>query len=195
MTFEEKLKHFIASSIDDARVKSEAAIKEYTEALQLDFKEFKEQLDIRTKETLRLEETRIRRDMNHDLSVRLLSAKKELSDKHDELKTALFKEVREMLETFRKSPDYTALLKKQIQHALAFAEEDTVTVYIDPADASLRDALFNEFHCNIVVSDYAFGGGTRTVIDDKNILIDHSFDTRFNELAEDFAFNGGSSNE
>lgn len=195
MTVEEKLKHFIASSVEDARIQSEAAIKEYTQILQRDLQEFKERVDVQTKEKLRLEETRIRRDMNHDLSVRLLSVKKELSDKHDELKTALFNEVREMLNNFRKTPDYTALLRKHIHQALSFAENDIVTVYIDPDDAALKDKLFEEFHCNIVVSEYAFGGGTRTVIDEKNILIDHSFDTRFEELAEDFSFNGGSSNE
>lgn len=195
MTVEEKLKHFIASSVEDARIQSESAIKEYTEMLQRDLQEFKAQLDTQTNERLQLEETRIRLDMNHDLSVRLLSVKKELSDKHDELKTALFNEVREMLNTFRKTPAYNDLLKQQIRHALSFAEDDIVTIYIDPDDAALKDSLSNEFHCNIIVSDYSFGGGTRTVIEAKNILIDHSFDTRFNELEEDFTFNGGISNE
>lgn len=195
MTVEEKLKHFVASSVEDARIQSETAIKEYTETLQRDLKEFKERVDLQTKEKLRLEETRIRRDMNHDLSMRLLSIKKELGDKYDEQKKALFDEVREKLNNFRKTSDYTALLRKQIRHALSFAEDDVVTVYIDPEDAALKKELSDEFHCNIVVSEYAFGGGTRTVIDEKDILIDHSFDTRFEELAEDFAFNGGSSNE
>lgn len=195
MTVEEKLKHFLAASVEDARIQSETAIKEYTEVLQQDLQEFKNQTDRQAEEKIQLEETRIRRDMNHDLSVKLLSVKKELSDKHDELKTALFNEVREMLDNFRKTPDYRALLKKQISDALSFAGEDVITIYIDPADAALKETLSDEFHCNIIVSDYTFGGGTRTVIEEKNILIDHSFDTRFHELEEDFAFNGGSSNE
>lgn len=195
MTVEEKLKHFISSSVEDARIQSEVAIKEYTEMLQRDLKEFKEQVDAQTKEKLRLEETRIRRDMNHDLSVRLLSVKKELSDKHDELKSALFNEVRELIAAFRKTPDYTILLQKQIRHALSFAEDDIITVYLDPDDSALKDDLSKEFHCNIIISEYSFGGGTRTVIEEKDILIDNSFDTRFEELTEDFAFNGGSSNE
>lgn len=195
MTVEEKLRHFLDSSVEDARIQSETAIKEYTEVLQEDLQEFKNRIDIQAEEKIKLEETRIRRDMNHDLSLKLLSVKKELSDKHDELKTALFQEVRKMLDDFRKTSDYQSLLKKQIRDALAFAGEDVVTVYIDPADAALKDDLFAEFHCDILISDYSFGGGTRTVIQEKNILIDHSFDTRFNELEEDFAFNGGSSNE
>lgn len=195
MTVEEKLKHFLAASVEDARIQSETAIKDYTEVLQHDLQEFKNRTDMQAKEKIELEETRIRRDMNHDLSLKLLSVKKELSDRHDELKTALFDEVREMLNNFRKTSDYHALLRKQICDALSFAGEDVVTIYIDPADADLKDILSDEFHCNIVVSDYTFGGGTRTVIEEKNILIDHSFDTRFHELEEDFAFNGGSSNE
>lgn len=195
MTVEEKLKHFIASSVEDARIQSEAVIKEYTEMLQRDLQEFKERVDTQTKEKLRLEETRIRRNMNHDLSVRLLSVKKELSDKHDELKSLLFNEVRELITAFRKTPDYTALLREQIRHALSFAEDDIVTVYLDPEDSALKDDLSREFHCNILISEYPFGGGTRTVIEEKDILIDNSFDTRFEELTEDFAFNGGSSNE
>ncbi len=195
MTVEEKLKHFLDTSVENARIQSETTIKEYTEVLQRDLQEFKNRTNIQAEEKIKLEETRIRRDMNHDLSVKLLSVKKELSDKHDELKNALFNEVQEMLDHFRKSSEYHELLKKQIRDALSFAGDDIVTVYIDPADASLKDALSDEFHCDIVISDYTFGGGTRTVIEEKNILIDHSFDTRFHELEEDFAFNGGSSNE
>lgn len=195
MTVEEKLKHFIASSVEDARIQSEAVIKEYTEMLQRDLQEFKEQVDEQAKEKLRLEETRIRRSLNHDLSVRLLSVKKELSDKHDELKSALFNEVRELIAAFRKTPDYAALLQEQIRHALSFAKDDVITVYLDPEDCALKPALSKIFDCNIVISEYSFGGGTRTVIEEKDILIDNSFDTRFEELTEDFALNGGSSNE
>ncbi len=195
MTVEEKLKHFIASSVEDARIQSEAVIKEYTEMLQRDLQEFKEQVDEQAKEKLRLEETRVRRGLNHDLSVRLLSVKKELSDKHDELKSALFNEVRELIDAFRKTPDYAALLQEQIRHALSFAKDDVITVYLDPEDSALKPALSKIFDCNIVISEYSFGGGTRTVIEKKDILIDNSFDTRFEELTEDFALNGGSSNE
>lgn len=195
MTVEEKLSHFFDSSVGDARMQSEAAIEEYKNVLNKDFEEFKANIDSLVSARLKMEETRIRRELNHDLSTNLIQIKKELSDKHDELKNALFSEVKKMLDEFRTSDEYKALLEKQIMDALDFAGEDLVTVYIDPADEKLLPFLTQKFSCRIVISSYAFGGGTRTVIDEKNILIDHSFDTQFNEIMEDFTFNGGRVNE
>lgn len=195
MTVEEKLIHFFDSSVGDARMQSEAAIEEYKKALDKDFEEFKVNIDSLVSARLKMEETRIRRELNHDLSTNLIQIKKELSDKHDELKNALFSEVKQLLDEFRTSDEYKALLEKQIMDALDFAGEDLVTVYIDPADEKLMPFLTQKFSCRIVISSYAFGGGTRTVIDEKNILIDHSFDTQFNEIMEDFTFNGGRVNE
>ena len=85
--------------------------------------------------------------------------------------------------------------EKQITDALTFAGEDVITVYIDPDDASLKNELANELNCNVVVSDYSFGGGTRTVIEEKQILIDNSFETKFDNLYDDFSFSGGISND
>ncbi|MDD6571761.1 MAG: V-type ATP synthase subunit E [Thermoflexaceae bacterium] len=195
MTVEEKLSHFFDSSVGEARRQSEAAITEYKDILEKDFEEYKKHIDSQAETRLKLEETSIRRELNHDLSVRLLQVKKELSDKHDELKNALFSEVKQLLNDFHTSDEYKSLIEKQIADALAFAGEDPITVYIDPSDNSLITDLSKKFNCQIIVSDYPFGGGIRAVIEEKHILIDHSFDTRFDEIFEDFIFNGGSLNE
>ena len=43
----------------------------------------------------------------------------------------------------------------------------------------------------ITVSQYSFSGGMRAVIPSKNILIDHSFETKLIEEKERFVFKGG----
>lgn len=195
MTVEQKLKHFFNSSVEDARMQSETAIREYTEVLNKEFDEFKDRIDRQAALRLKAEETQLRRDLNHELLTNLQAVKKELADRHDELKIKLFGEVTRLLTDFRKTPEYKELLKKQITDALTFAGEDVITVYIDPDDASLKDELANELNCNVVVSDYSFGGGTRTVIEEKQILIDNSFETKFDNLYDDFSFSGGISND
>lgn len=195
MTVEEKLSHFFDSSVSDARKQSEAAIEEYRENLEKDFEDFKANIDLLASDRLKIEETRIRREMNHDLSTSLIQVRKELRDKHDELKNAIFAEVKQLLDTFRHTEEYHLLIEKHIKNALEFAREDLVTIYLDPADENLLSDLTAKFDCRIVTSDYSFGGGTRAVINEKNILIDHSFDTKFNEILEDYTFNGGGLHE
>lgn len=195
MTVEEKLNHFFDSSVSDARAQSAETIEEYKKTLEKDFEEYKNSMDSQAATKLKIEETKIKSDMNHELSKRLLTTKREFSEKHEELKAALFDEVRKMLSDFRKTDTYKNRIIKNIKDAISFADKDSLTVYIDPEDAALIDELKVMFPCNIVPADQSFGGGIRAVIDEKNILIDNSFNSRFEEIANNFTFNGGSSNE
>lgn len=195
MTVEEKLKHFFDSSIEDAHKQSQKAIEEYKEVLDKEFENYKINIDSLAANRLKMEETRITRDMNHDLSDSLLLTRKELSDKHYELKEALFEEVKEMLTAFRTTKEYKQMLVNQIKKALEFAEDDKLTIYIDPDDETLIPELKKDFIEDFVISEYGFGGGIRAIITEKGILIDNSFDTRYNEILKDFTFNGGSSND
>lgn len=195
MTVEEKLNHFFDSSVSDARAQSAASIEEYRNTLEKDFEEYKNSMDSQAAIRLKMEETKIKSDMNHELSDRLLTTKREFSEKYDELKALLFDEVRKMLSDFRKTDEYKNRIIKNIEAAVSYADNDSLTVYIDPEDASLIDELKGMFPCNIIPSAQPFGGGIRAVIDRKNILIDNSYNSKLEEIADNFTFDGGSSNE
>ena len=89
------------------------------------------------------------------------------------------------------SEDAFARLTKKIQEALDFAEDDVITIYIDPSDEALLPALTKHFGFTPVLSKESWMGGMRAVIRSKNILIDNSFATLLHDAKEEFIFTGG----
>ena len=86
-------------------------------------------------------------------------------------------------------------LVKRIQEALDFAEDDVITIYIDPSDEALLPALTEHFGFTPILSRDSWMGGMRAVIRSKNILIDNSFATLLHDAKEEFVFTGGGANE
>lgn len=93
------------------------------------------------------------------------------------------------------TPGYQELLIKQLKDILAFADGSPVTIYIDPADAPRLSSLTSTVNMPLTLSEYSFLGGTRAVIEDRNVLIDNSFMTLLGEEMEKFSFNGGALHE
>ena len=71
---------------------------------------------------------------------------------------------------------------------------EKMIIYIDPADQALLMNLEMEAGTTLTVSEYSFGGGTRAVLPDRNVLIDDSFATKVKETMENFSFTGGEFN-
>lgn len=191
MTTEEKLNHFLESSLNEARKKSEGIIQEYQNALDQQYEEHKVFKTKEAETSLRQETAALVRSMNKDLSLERLAIKRTITQKNTELKDALFTEVKNRLEEYMSTAEYDHLMVRQIKEALAFAGDDEVRIYIDPADSTKQMELSVATNANIKVSAYSFGGGTRAVIPAKNILIDNSFDTKLREEKEAFRFDGG----
>ena len=95
--------------------------------------------------------------------------------------------VRNKIAEYRKTPEYLELLKSQISSVQETYKDLNITVYIDSEDSHLLNPLKESFHVNIQVYDKDFLGGTRTIVPEKNILIDYSFKTRLVEEQENFA--------
>lgn len=195
MTTEEKLQHFLDFCMEDARTRSAKMLDEYTDAMEKTFAEHQEDAKRRAKQQLELESEKIERDTNKKLSIEQINIKRTLGQKQDELKDMLFVEVKDLLEHFMDTPEYSQLLEDQIKRAKEFAGDNELVLYMDPVDEDKIRRLSLHQNIDIRVSEYSFMGGTRAVIPSKNILIDNSFQTKLSEAKANFRFElGGTTN-
>lgn len=188
MTIEHKLKHFEEICTRDAAEKYEKMISDYTAYQESVLKEHMEQANKQAELQLQTETEKIRREANKELSVNQIAIKRRYSQKKEELQEKIFTELRDRLARFMETPQYEAMLIKQIKKAKEFAGNEEIHIYIDPADQEKRHILSMQTDCDIRVSQYPFIGGTRAVIASKNVLIDNSFETKLKEAGENFQF-------
>ncbi len=188
MTTEEKLKHFEDVCTGEAREKLDHMISEYTASLEKLLEEHKQNAARQADLEIRAQEEKLRRDINRRLSVEQIALRRGYSRKQEELRGKIFSELRDRLARFMESPEYTEMLEKQIRKAKQLAGNDEIHIYIDPSDKSRQNMLALHTGCEIRVSGYSFGGGTRAVIEARNILIDSSFDSLLREAEENFQF-------
>lgn len=191
MTTEEKLEHFKETAMRVAREESDKIIQEYSQNLDQIFEEHKESQKQKAEMEINHERERIQRDGNAQLAREQMHIKRRLSRKQSELKDKLFDEVSVLLKEYKQSEAYTELLISQIKSASEFAKGELLIVYIDPEDKNKLSHLQEVTGTMLTVSSFSFGGGTRAVIPKKNILIDNSFDTKYEEAKGNFNLNGG----
>lgn len=190
MTTDEKLKHFLDTSMEDAKNQSEAMINEYTAALDKLFEEHKAETTRRMELRLKTEKERQSREKNKELALKQIAIRHQITEKSEELTNMIFTEVEDMLEKFMQTPDYEKLLIKQINEALDFAGGEPMTIYIDPSDTSLQSALELATGAQIKLSSDTFKGGTRAIISSRSILIDNSFEQKLQEARNGFTLAG-----
>lgn len=186
MTTEEKLEHFHSFCIEDARSHSTKMLDEYTSALEETFKLHQADALRRAKMQLEAETAKNQREINKQLSIEQINIKRTLGHKQEELKDMLFSQVMDMLENFMRTSDYTALLDDQIIQTKEVAGKEPLIIYMDPADEEKTRALALFHQVEIRISEYSFSGGIRSVIPSKNIVIDHSFQSKLAEARENF---------
>lgn len=191
MTTEEKLQHFMDICMEDARAKSAKLYDEYAAALEDAFEEHKKEASRRLSMQLQGESEKIGREINKKLAVAQINIRRNLSKRQEELKDMLFIEVRDMLADFMATPQYAALLDRQITEARKVAGDHELIVYMDPADEPLVQGLSLQNRNAVKLSAYSFSGGTRAVIPDAHILIDNSFETKLEEARRSFQFDLG----
>ena len=192
MTTEEKLKYFEESSLEEARKQASAMIEEYK--VNLDKVEKEHKATTLRQSDLQLKSDNLKRNNNMALSKEQLQIKRKITQKQNELKEKLFVEVKQLLEDYMTTSAYQQLLIKQIKNIQKEAGSGKLILYIDPADSDKRSSLQVATGAPVTVSEYSFMGGTRAVLQDRNILIDNSFASKLEKLKADFSFNGGATN-
>ena len=195
MTTEEKLQHFTTYAMEEARNKSDAMIREYTDAMRKIFEEHQEKKRRQEELEIKTETDRLVRENNKQFSEEQIEIKRTLSKKQDELKEKLFVEVKDLLSRFAETREYHQMLIKQLRDAKEFAGGDEIILYIDPSDAQKKFSIETEVGASVTVSEYSFLGGTRAVLPGRNILIDNSFESKLAEAKESFQLKGGAPHE
>ena len=172
MTIDEKLSHFYDITVEEAHEKAAAILDEHKAALEKMAEEHKTLSEENAQTQIKAETASARREINKALSAEQLTIKRDWTRKQNELKEKIFSEVKGLLESFTKTPEYENYLTAKIKEALDFAGNDEIQLAKD-----------------------SFLGGIRATIPQKNILIDHSFAGNFEAAYKEFKFDGGPEHE
>ena len=195
MTIDEKLSHFYDITVEDARAKAATILEKHKETLEKMAEERKALSEENAQTQIKAETANARREVNKALSAEQLTIKRDWTKKQNELKEKLFSEVKGLLESFTKTPEYENYLTTKIKEALDFAENDEISIYLSPEDSSLAEKLQQSTGAAIQIAKDSFLGGIRATIPQKNILIDHSFAGNFEAAYKEFKFDGGPEHE
>lgn len=187
MTIEEKMEHFRAISLESANSRSTESLSSYKKSLDDELEVHKETSTQLSEESKRARMNQVKANSKKDLASAQMIIKKQLTNKQSEIKSHIFNLVREKIAEYRKTPAYVAELEFQISKIVEDYKDLDITVYIDSEDAHLLDTLKASFDVNIEIYNKEFLGGTRTIVPEKNILIDNSFKTRLVEEQENFS--------
>ncbi len=195
MTNEEKLQSFRTMTMEAARKRGAEEIDAYLTSIKEVYEDHKAMKEQQAQEALKAQRENLHKEKNKAVSLEQIRLRHEYSEKYEELKAKLFSEVKDLLANYMRTPDYEKLLLSQIQKDLQYAKGEKIIIYIDSADKARLMNLEMAAGTTLTVSEYSFGGGTRAVLPDRNVLIDDSFDTKVKEIMESFSFTGGDFNE
>ncbi|MDO4470288.1 MAG: V-type ATP synthase subunit E [Bacillota bacterium] len=195
MTTEEKLQHFYEVSMDTAREEATKVLNEYKAALETEMERHKQEKQAASESQFKIDSDNAAREINKALSAEHLHIKRKLSKKQQKLKESIFAEVEDMLDAFSKKPEYTDWLENKIKQSLEIAENDSVQIYLTARDSAKAEELAKRTGITPLISETDFLGGIRAVIPEKNILIDNTFLTAFENEKERFNFDGGFTHE
>lgn len=191
MTTEEKLKHFSEVSMETAREEAQRAITEYKAVLEDEMEQHKKEKQAASENQFRIEAENAAREINKALSAEQLHIKRKLSRKQQELREVLFSEIQEQLRAFTKSEGYADWLEAKVKKALVIAGEDEIQISLSPEDADLIPEIEKRTGMRPLLAEDSFLGGIRAVIPQKNILIDDTLLTSFQNEKENFNYDGG----
>ena len=195
MTTEEKLQHFYEVSMDTAREEATKVLDEYKAALETEMERHKQEKQAASESQFKIDSDNAAREINKALSAEHLHIKRKLSKKQQKLKESIFAEVEELLDDFSKKPEYTDWLEDKIKQSLEIAENDSVQIYLTAKDSAKAEELTKRTGITPLISETDFLGGIRAVIPEKNILIDNTVLTAFENEKERFNFDGGFTHE
>ena len=186
MTIEEKLELFKDSAIAEASHQSSVMLAEYRQTLEKMFDTRQTAAQQTAQEHIITETDRIRREHNRALSMEQNKIKRDIGEKHHQVKEQILADVENMLRDYTQTEEYMQTLTRRILEIKKFARGQEVTIYVDPADADKIPALEDASGMKLTKSTMPFIGGVRAVIPSKNILIDHSYATKLAEEKNNF---------
>lgn len=184
MTLDEKLEQFYNATIESATNQNLKITGDYKNSLDKILEDHKKDTLKKSEVAYQLESENLIREKNRTISSASINIKRRLSEKTFSLIDDLFREVEKKLKDYMMTEEYISLLTTQIINAKEFARKDEVKIYINSSDSYLKERLEEKTKVILTISVEDFIGGTRAVIHDKNILIDHSFSSKIHEVKE-----------
>ena len=188
MQINEKLNVFRQSAIEVAQKQSQAELEEYEKNYSQELERFRKNKQQEMENAFRMEEIRIRREMNRKVSAEITRQKRILDECQQQKKQKLFEVIEQKLAEYQRTEDYEKYLIAQIKKAVEFARTEDIIIYINPTDEDKKQNLEQKTGAVLTVSNIDFGGGIRAVLHSKNILIDESFATRLEQEKNSYAF-------
>ena len=189
MTIEEKMARLQSAAMIEAREQGNAIVEQHRKALENVYEQHVEEAKQQAEIRIKAEQVNIRHQLNKATSKAQLDMKQELGKTQKRLKKEIFKEVDQLLSDYMKTEEYKHLLVEYI--AAEFAKGASMTIYINPTDADKKEFLEEHTGVTVTVSKEDFVGGIRTVIHERNILIDHAFKGAIEREYQKFVFKGG----
>lgn len=186
MTLEEKLKLFEDCAIAEASHQSSVMLAEYRQTLEKVYESKLSQAKKSAESYIITETDRIRREHNRALSMEQNRIKRDIGEKHHQVKEKIFADVEQRLLEYRKTPAYAQDLIAHINHIKTAVRGNAVDIFVAPGDAGLIPQLNQACGVAIKASDTDFGGGIRAVVPTKNILIDYSYASLLQEEKNSF---------
>lgn len=191
MTIEEKIARLQSSAMTEARAQGNAIIEQHKAALENVYEQHREEAKRQAETRIKSEQINIRHQLNMSTSKAQLDLKRELGATQKKLKKELFEEVEQMLFEYMKTAEYRQLLVKYVENAATFANGESMTIYINPSDEDKKAYVEEHTGITLTVSKEDFIGGIRTVLHERNILIDHAFKGAIEREYQKFIFKGG----
>lgn len=191
MTIEEKIARLQSSAMTEARAQGNAIIEQHRNALENVYEQHKEEAKKQAELRIKSEQVNIRHQLNMSTSKAQLELKRELGKTQNRLKKELFDEVWQKVSDFMKTEEYKSLLVKYVENAAGFANGEAMTIYINPTDEDKKEYVEEHTGVSLTVSKEDFVGGIRTVLHERNILIDHAFKGALEKEYQKFVFKGG----
>lgn len=186
MTIEEKMEHFKSVSLENASNKSNDILTAYKQSLDEQFEKHKEEAIADSKSTEEAKLNAIRLEAKRELAKAQAEVKRTITTRQNALKADIFSIVNTKLDEYKHTDEYILLLTKQIKAVQSDFSDTEITFYIDSSDKALLEILTKETGANIQISQVSFIGGTKAIIEARNMLVDNSFKTKLNEEQEKF---------
>lgn len=195
MKLEAKYEQIKESAIKDARVKANNIINSFEETLNLRREKYIKEATKDQQISIATAKKNVSNMSHKTISNKTSDLKKELLTSYYSYKNTISELVKAKLQEYMTTPDYYNLLANWIKKDLEYAiENDIIISYINPTDSGLLDKLKKETNANIEINDTDFLGGIKSVITNRNILLDHSFETKLNLINESNNFDQGNIN-
>lgn len=191
MTTEEKLKHFSCVTIENVQKECDEMVDGYKKKMDAYFAERKEESIKKAKLNTSIAEEGIKRKASQEYTSMQMHLRRKINHKQIELKDKLFEEVRKMLVDYIKTSAYKEAVVSQVEKMKKLAGSDELIVILDPQDEDVIEDIHEYPNMKIKLGEKSFFGGAMGQIPSRNILIDYSFETKFEELKEKYTIAGG----